>query len=61
MVAAGMAGLIAGRKGVVDIALDSKGLSSDSMHNRMAVAAKLSILDLEPLDQFQNILSRVGF
>jgi hypothetical protein len=45
-----MAGLIAGRKGVVDIALDSKGLSSDGMHDRMAIAAKLSILELESLD-----------
>ena len=50
MVAAGMAGLIAGRKGVVDIALDSVGLSSDGMDDRIAIAAKLRIFELEPLD-----------
>jgi hypothetical protein len=50
MIAARMAGLIAGRKGIMDIALDPKGLSSDGMHDRMAIAAKLSILELEPVD-----------
>ena len=61
MVAAGMTGLIAGRKGVVDITLDSESLAADGMDDRMAIAAQLRVLKFKPLDELQSTPRRMSF
>src|SRR6516164_138989 len=55
MVATGVAGLVAGRKRVVDIALEPKCLAADGMDNRMTIAPQLRIVRFETLDQLQRL------
>ena len=55
MIATGMAGLVACRKRVVDIALEPKGLATDGMDNRMTITPQLRIIRLKTLNQLQRI------
>jgi hypothetical protein len=47
--------LVAGRKRVVDIALEPKRLAADGMDNRMTVAPQLRIIRFKALDQLQRL------
>jgi hypothetical protein len=51
MVATGMTGLIASRKGIVNVTLDSEGFAAHGMDNGMAVPAQLRILEFKALDE----------
>ena len=55
MVATRVAGLVADRKRVVDIALEPKRLAADGMDNRMTVAPQLRIIRFKALDQLQRL------
>jgi hypothetical protein len=55
MVTTGVAGLVAGRKRVVDIALEPKRLPTDSMDRGMTVAPELRVLRLKALNHLEHV------
>ena len=61
MVAARMTGLIARRKGLVDITLDSESFAADGMDDGMAIAAQLRVLEFKTLDELQSTPRRMCF
>jgi hypothetical protein len=54
MVTTGVAGLVAGRKRVMNIALELKRLPTDGMNDGMTVAPQLRILRFKTLDQSER-------
>src|SRR5262245_14815487 len=54
MVTTGVTGLVAGRKRIVDIALESKGLPTDRMDDGMTVTAQLTIFRFNTLNQLEH-------
>ena len=61
MVTAGMAGLIASEKRVVDVALDPVSFPANSVDDRMAIASELRIFRLQTRDQSQRLDGRMVF
>src|SRR5215510_1099463 len=55
MVTTGMAGLVAGRKRVVDIALEPKRLPTDSMDDGMTVAPQLRVFRFKTLNHLEHV------
>src|SRR5262249_7556421 len=55
MVTTGMAGRVAGRKGVVDIALEPKRLPTDSMDDGMTVAPQLRVFRFKTLNHLEHV------
>src|SRR5215510_5290725 len=55
MVTTGMAGLVAGRKRVVDSALEPKRLPTDGMDDGMTVAPQLRIFRFKTLNQLEHV------
>jgi len=60
MITAGVTGLIAGRKGIVNIALDAEGFPPDRVYDRMAIAPQIGVLGLGALDQLQDLRCRMN-
>ena len=59
VVATGMTGLVAGRKGIVDSAFDAVGFPADGVNDRMTVAPEFGIFRLVTLDELQCLERRM--
>src|SRR5262245_56981512 len=60
VVTAGVAGLIAGGKRVVDVSLEPECLPADGVDDRMTHLLDVGILGLEPLDPPERLRRRVA-
>src|SRR5262245_41010388 len=61
VIAAGVASLIAGAEGLVNVSLGAEGFTADRVDNRMAVAADVLVFVTETLQMLQDFHCRVFF